>query len=297
MKIAFLLTLYTLPEQANIFINQLLEYKESYVFIHIDKKFELMRKNLIKNERVVIIDELEYINWGDFSQIQSVLNLMEYAVKFGEFDYFSINSGHDLLVRPIDELIEFLQKDNSIAYLDCNKLPADGWQYNGGLGRVELKWPKIFRKKISKNSPLRYLRKLYVSLYEFGIIKGKKLSDNMNFYGGSDWFTVNGEAVNYILTYIKNNPEYKKIFEEALIGSEIFFNTIICNKYSSDRVVTTDNLRYIDWSRDDGQAVGSPRTLVSDDYKSIKKSNKFFARKFDIRKDYKIINKFVDDNI
>lgn len=297
MKIAFLLTLYTLPEQANIFINQLLQYKHSYVFIHIDKKFESIRKELIKDERVIIIDKLESINWGDFSQIQSVLNLMEYAVKFAEFDCFSINSGHDLLVRPIDELIKFLQKDNCIAYLDCNKLPADGWQYNGGLGRVELKWPKMFRKKINKNSPLRYLRKIYVSLYEWRIIKGKKLSDKIDFYGGSDWFTVKGEVVKYILTYIKNNPEYIKIFEEALIGSELFFNTIICNKYSSDKIVTSDNLRYIDWSREEGQAIGSPRTLVSDDYSNIKKSNKFFARKFDIRKDNKIINKFANDNV
>lgn len=282
MKIAFLLTLYTQPKQANLFIEQLLKYENSFIFVHVDKKFKHIENEIIQHERVVIIPNSESIEWGDFSQIQSILNLMEFATDYGKFEYFSINSGHDLIVRPINELVEFLSKDNIRAYLDCNSLPAKGWQYKGGLGRIELMWPKIFRQKLTRNSPLRYLRKLYVSLYEIGIIKGKKMPEGITFYGGSDWFTVRGNVVEYMLGYLEANPEFVRLFEEALIGSEIFFNTLICNMPSDSKVITDNNIRYIDWTRVSGQSIGSPKTLINSDFDKIIASGKFFARKFDI---------------
>ena len=45
-KIAFLLSVYGNPVQANYFIKQALCYDGSYVFIHIDKKDESLRPEI-----------------------------------------------------------------------------------------------------------------------------------------------------------------------------------------------------------------------------------------------------------
>ena len=54
MKIAFLLTLYANAKQSNIFIKQLLQYEDAYVFIHIDAKNKRLEKELYRHERIII---------------------------------------------------------------------------------------------------------------------------------------------------------------------------------------------------------------------------------------------------
>ena len=96
MKIAFLLTLYANAKQSNIFIKQLLQYEDAYVFIHIDAKNKRLEKELYRHERVIIIPQNYYIEWGDFSQIEANLALINFANKYSEFKYYSVHSGNDL---------------------------------------------------------------------------------------------------------------------------------------------------------------------------------------------------------
>ena len=155
MKIAFLLTLYANAKQSNIFIKQLLQYEDAYVFIHIDAKNKRLEKELYRHERVIIIPQNYYIEWGDFSQIEANLALINFANKYSEFKYYSVHSGNDLLVQPLEKLSSFLEKDKAYAYLDCDRLPNEKFQYGGGLGRIAMKWPKCFRKKYRQHSVMR----------------------------------------------------------------------------------------------------------------------------------------------
>lgn len=297
LKIAFLLTIYTQPKQVNMFIKQILQYEKAYVFIHIDEKYLNIKEDIIKHERVVIIPNSIKVEWGDFSHSYSIIELMKYAKEYGEFDYFSVNSGHDLLIKPVNELIKFLEQDNAVAYLDCNKMPCKGWELGGGMGRIQLNWPSVFRQKLTNYSPWRYIRKIYGLAYEIGIIKGKSLPQNIDFYGGSDWFTVRNDALEYMLNYIYENHKFIELFDHSLIGSEIFFNTLICNMDTKDKIVTNNNLRYIDWSREPGQSKGSPKTMNILDLDNIIASDSFVARKFDINKDVEVINKIISKTI
>jgi len=295
-KIAFLLTLYGNPGQANMFINQLLKYKDSYVFIHIDKKSLHIKDEIIKHPRVIISPSSYRVEWGDYSQIQSINSLLEFANNYDKFDYFSLHSGSDLAVKPIKEFAEFLIKDNKYAYLQCNKLPDKDWQYGGGLGRLALYWPKFFRKKYSQHSPMRYLRSLYGKAYGAHLIKGHRLPDNIDFYGRSDWFTLRRDCVEFILNYVERHPEYNNLFENSLIGSEIYFTTL-ANMFSDRaQICNNNNLRYIDFVNVDKRTPGSPKVLTMDDYKEIKCSTNFFARKFDVNKDLAVMKKFLAES-
>ena len=125
-----------------------------------------------------------------------------------------------------EKLSSFLEKDKAYAYLDCDRLPNEKFQYGGGLGRIAMKWPKCFRKKYRQHSVMRYLRAIYGRLYGIKILKGKKLPENMTFYGQSDWFTLSEKCVKNIILYLKLNPNYYDIYRNSLIGSELFFNSM-----------------------------------------------------------------------
>lgn len=293
MKIAFLLTLYNNPEQANIFIEQLLAYEGSVVFIHIDKKSMQIKDRLIQDERVIILPKSYLVEWGDFSQIESVLALMEFAAAFDQFDYYSVHSGSDLAIKPICELADYLKKDHKYAYTACKRLPDPTYQYGGGLGRIALDWPKCFRKKRSGHSPVRYLRSLYGRLYGIGIIRGKKLPDDIVFYGQSDWYTLRSDCVENLLIYVREHPEYLDLFRNSLIGGELFFVTFA----HMNKTAVTDsdnNLRYIDFYDVDPATPGSPKSLKMEDYDKIMSSKYFFARKFDLNSDPDVIARIVN---
>ena len=119
MSIAFLLTAYEDASNVNRFISQVLVYQNSHVFVHIDKKSRICKKDIVVNEKVHIMEKSYAVEWGDFSQIESVVALMEYASTFGTFDYFSLHSESDMLVRPMGELVEFLSDDHAYAYTWC----------------------------------------------------------------------------------------------------------------------------------------------------------------------------------
>lgn len=294
IRIAFLLTLYGNIEQANMFIKQLLEYEGSYIFIHVDKKAENIKKDILKDERVQIMPKSLLVEWGDFSQTESTYELMKYANKSGKFDYYSVHSGSDLAIKSVRAFADFLENDNKYAYTICDRLPEKTWQYGGGLGRIALKWPKCFRRKYSCHHPMRYLRSLYGKAYGAHIIKGKKLPQNITFYGRSDWYTLRNDCVDYLINYVENHPDYVDLFRDSLIGSEIFFTTVVhMNNKQKGNIVSDNDLRYIDFNNVDKSTPGSPKLLRSEDYDSIMRSDKFFARKFDIRVDREVVDNII----
>ena len=293
-KIAFLLTLYNNPEQANMFIKQLLEYQGSYIFIHIDQKSLDIKDKIIKHDRVKIMPKSYIVEWGDYTQFISVLELMKYVNAEGNFDYYSLHSGSDLLIKPIHEFVDFLKKDHKYAYTICRKLPDPTWQYGGGLGRIALRWPKFFRKKYSCHHPMRYIRSLYGKAYGAGILRGHKLPDDIEFWGRSDWYTLRGDCVKDIIKYTNKHPEYMELFKDSLIGSEIFFTTLV-HMNKSEEIVSDNDLRYIDFKNVDKSTPGSPKLLTTEDYDKIMKSDRFFARKFDIRVDRAVVDRIIGE--
>ena len=289
MKFAVLLALHNQPEQANCFIKQMLINENIEVFIHIDGRSLNIENQLIHSEHVHILPVHFNVSWGDFTQVQYVIELLKYARSFADFDYYSLHTGNDILVRPVSELFSFLETDNKYAYLDCHPLPWKDWQYGGGLGRLALTWPKEFRKRLKPHSVSRYLRSLYGKAYGAGILKGKKLP-NIQFYGRSAFFTIRKDCAANIIEYLEKHPEFLNMFETALCGDEIFIDTLANLTAGEEQVNNSNNLRYIDFGSVDKKNVGAPKTLTKTDIPKIEKSNAFFARKVDLNIDKEIID-------
>jgi glycosyltransferase involved in cell wall biosynthesis len=285
VKIAMMLAVHNHPEQANVFISQCLTDPDCQVFIHIDQKGLSIKDALLKDPRVHILPRSYSVEWGEFSQVQYVLYMMDYIREMGHFDYYSIHSGSDLLVRPMAELKAYLEKTDMYAYLDCHRLPWSMWQYGGGLGRLRLIWPKWMRKRLRPHSLQRYLRAVYGRMYALPFLRLRKLPEGMEFYGKSAWYTLREDCVRDILDYVKEHPDFYEFFRTALCGDEIFFDTLAMHlageKGLRDRVLQNNNLLYDDLFDGDRRNVGAPKTITIKDMDAIRASGAFFARKAD----------------
>ena len=301
LRIAIMLALHNNPEQANVFIGQCLQYKGAEVFIHVDCKALHIIEKLRKDSRVHIIDKHYDVQWGDITQVKYVLALMNFISDYemnclsGEtFDYISIHSGSDMFVRRIVEFISFLEQDHKFAYLDCHKLPWKDWQYGGGLGRIALYWPAIFRRRLKRPSFTHFCRALYGRLYGWGIIKGRRIPEDIQFWGKSAWYTISGECMSRCLNYLNQNPSFLTFFENTLCPDEIFFDTLICLVGEEENIQKHDNLMYDDMIVHDRKNVGSPKTMTMEDIETIEQSGAFFARKFDTNVDSRVVSYFLE---
>lgn len=292
MRIAFLIMAHNNVSLLNTFIRQLLVYEGSFVYIHIDEKGIDIIPKIIDDERVCIIPEHFNGSWGDYTQVQMVNALISYAHSAGEFDYYSLHSGVDLCVRPIQELVLFLEETNCYGYYECDKLP-NHWQYGGGLGRVALTWPQFLRKATKGYHPIRIMRALYGRLYGLGIIKGRKIPDKYQLYGGAAWFTVRNDCVTDYLKFI-TDEEYNKLFYNGLCGDEIYYVSVFQMCKANRRVMDHNLLRFVDW-KERGQKLGagSPNVIDMSFVNEIEAAGHFFARKFSQAYDNDVIDYFV----
>lgn len=164
----------------------------------------------------------------------------------------------------------------------------------GGVGRLALKWPKCFRARLEKYSPMRYLRSIYGKLYGAGIIPGKKLPKQYLYYGGADWFTVREDCVEDLLCFIKREEKFESLFFYSLSGAEIYYVSIFNMTSKGVDIENMNMLRYVDWApRGQILPIGSPNTCTMDFLHDIEYSGAFFARKFNMSVDSEIINYFL----
>lgn len=130
------------------------------------------------------------------------------------------------------------------------------------MGRVALTWPKFFRKGTKGFHPIRIIRALYGRLYGWGIIKGQKIPDKYQLYGGAAWFTIRNDCVTDYLKFIADQ-EYNKLFYHGLCGDEIYYVSIFQMCKSNRKVMDHNLLRFIDW-KERGQKLGAGSPNVID---------------------------------
>lgn len=62
-------------------------------------------------------------------------------------------------------------------------------------------------------------------------LKRNKIDHLPRLYKGSLWFTLSHSAIDYILKYLNQNPDYLTPFKTSLCGDEVFFHTIMFNSH------------------------------------------------------------------
>lgn len=299
MKIAYIILAHKSPEQILRLISRLNSDSTSF-FIHIDKNTDdktyhqvFTQLNTFPNVYFV----KRYISaWGAFGLVRAILEGIKTIVETGiDFDYVIHLSGQDYLIKSNRQIKNFLQGHAGKEFLEYFPLPYSGWRgLTEGIRRIEYWHVKIFGRYFCIPEKRKYKHRMFSYLYStvISVIPKRKFPKEFTLYGGSAFWCLTGECAKWINSFVKHNPKFLKRFNHTLIPDELFFQTLILNSIFKDNVIN-DNLRYIDWYNPNPYV---PATFEKQDFERLSRSEKLFARKFDIARDASILD-LIDEKI
>lgn len=203
------------------------------------------------------------------------------------YKYVSLISGSDFIIKPIVDIINFFEKSDE-EFIDQVPLPCEGFWSWGGEDRYSVWYPQLLIQR-----PTNKLMKLFRVLYrEFvmrtKVFKRKDVPVN-KFYGGSSWFTLSGDCINWIRSYLDENKQYIDFFRHGVCVDEVFFSTLVGLSPFSAKVANR-NLTYMVWNR--SNKTGGPGIITEKDLAEMKESDYIFTRKV---MDIEVVNKIVEE--
>jgi hypothetical protein len=247
------------------------------IYIHIDKKSSISKEEIRKlkeRKNVAYISQQYTINWGGINHLKAILDLSVNAIKNKENQYFHLITGHDYPIKPISEITAFAHTNREFSYMEYHPLPYSPWP-EGGLDRLSRYnlYDLIDGRRGLGERFIKGFSKVQKAL-------GFKRSFEKDFpslYGGSTYWSLNREALEYVFQYMLEHPQYLKRFKYSFCSEEIFFQTILLNSPLKGKIIN-DNMRFIIWEERNGNF---PANLDDSDFNNIKDSNALFARKFE----------------
>lgn len=283
-KIAILIVCHKNLDQLKLFLSQFNENLYD-IFIHFDKKipnlFDELRKSFCR-KNVFLIPDSERIDvrWGEYSIALAELKLIKYAKQKKDYAFYWLCSGQDLLLKPSKEIYNFLIKNKENNFLS---FIAEDPSF---VKRMELYYPSWACKNTKFSKILRYFYKFLTGgrNHTFKIFRRKI---TIKFYFGPQWFCLNHEVINYILNYIELNKDVLNQFKFTLDPDESIIQAIVRTHYQENDFKPI--FLYTNWQKN----TSNPKVLLAEDFNEIVSSNKFIARKFDIKIDRQIINKIL----
>jgi hypothetical protein len=270
-RLAFFILCHKAPQQVVRLIERLRDAGAVFV-IHVDRRAAPEVYNTLNaiSERlpnqIFLCKQRHRCYWGRFGIVAAMLSCIREAVVRGlAFDRAFLLSGQDYPIKPPDHIRCFLDQHRGLEFIETFAADeANRWTEAEGahnaLNRV-LYWTFSFR---SRHIQIKWRRRFPLGFRP---------------HGGSMWWCLTRECVDYIDRFVQQNPAYLRYFKTVFIPDESFFQSIVSNSPFKDRIVS-DDLRYADW---DNPNPSYPRTLETTDFDRLVASSKLFARKFDDR--------------
>ncbi|WP_151734953.1 beta-1,6-N-acetylglucosaminyltransferase [Paenibacillus tengchongensis] len=280
-KMAYVILCHKNPQQINLLLEALTAEHVEF-FLHVDRKSSIEPQILHRKDIHFVKDPVD-VQWGHYGQIECILRSFELIREHGVYDYIHMISGQDLPLVANGEIVDFFKENRGKEFVKHLKLPIEAEMW-GCLYRVSVFYPRFL---ISRAKAVSEIRNRYINLVMSVPVLKRSLKDlPMDLYKGSNWMSITGECMQYILEFTKANPGYVKLFKNSFCGDEIFFHTIILNSKFKANVVN-EIKRYTDW--DTGPEF--PRTLRAEDYSRIRQQGTecFWGRKFDLDVDRVIV--------
>jgi hypothetical protein len=252
----------------------------SIIYLQVDLKTDIsLFEEYHHYSNVIFIKHRIKIAWGGYSQVQGMVNSFKEIIPSLQDDqYVSVISGQDYPIMRNEEMNNFLSNHQGKAFMEYYLIHEE---WKAGVKRLErydfsdFNFPGMATLEIKMNA---WLPK-------------RKPPKELIYVGKSSWFTITVEHIKYIVDFLEKNHAIKKYFKLTWGSDELVFQTILYNSKYKEQMVN-NNLRYIDWS----QGKARPKVLDISDAENLRKSGKFFARKFDEKVDSKILD-WIDANL
>lgn len=244
-----------------------LRYPGHRFFIHIDARAAFFAEALAHfagADDVTLVQPRVRCRWGHFSLVDATLRCLRAALASATpFDHVNLISGQDYPLKRPEAMQRHLAAHPSRQFINHFPLQEDNqWTRQGGpfqaLQRIE-GLHLAFRS-----------RWLHLPLK-------RKVPNGWTPYGGSQWWTLTGGCVQWLMRRLEQQPGIVRFFRRTFIPDELFFQTLVMNSPFAGQAVN-DNLRYVDFTRANPTP---PAVLLEPDFGELLCVDKLFARKMD----------------
>lgn len=250
------------------------------IYLHLDAKLGTVDvgqfKNQLKHAELCVLANRVDVRWGDFSQIECELRLLEASIP-GHYDYYHLMSGADLPLQSQDVIHTYFDRYQGTEFVHFDAKSVDPETYE----RVS---KYAFFSSREKNKFEKVMYRLTM-LVQFWIDRGRLYG--IQYQKGANWFSITDDCARYI---VSRRKRVERVFHRTRCGDEFFIQTIIVNSGFEKKLYRPNfndsykTIRYcIDWKR------GNPYVFRKEDYTMLKASGMLFARKFDEDTDSEII--------
>lgn len=291
----YIITAHDHPAHLLRLINVLNDDRSEFL-VHIDLKYELKDfTDLIKLDNVRFIENRVDCIWGDFSQVEATINLMNEAVTgdINSNDRIIFLSGIDYPIKKIEYLDDFFINNIDVDFIDYNfderQVPINSDLYSVRILKYKLNFSSkrgdfFLTKGFLKESlfgKIYLLKMLFKKKITYSFFKGSfggRKSIFNNHYYGSNWFCLTNKTALKIINYIDNNKrKLYSYYKYTLCADEQFFHTILKEIQKTDSTIKIKpNLHFVDWNR---KNVSLPVTFTIKDLELLlsQPQYKFFA--------------------
>jgi len=282
MKISYLIFVHKNFAQIQRLISNLNDEGVNF-FIHIsetgDAVYQECTEGFADFPNVHFIKNRFKIWWGTFSLVDAILSSVREIVYSGvDYERLVLLSGQDYPIKSNEFIRSFFIRNSDKNYIEYFSLSAPNkWTNASGY---------FNDKQRIENYYFTYRSKVIC------IPVKRKLPYSFTPYGGSLWWNLNKECIEYMIGFIENAHKFIDFMKHTYIPDEVFFQTLLLNSPMRSTIVNTD-LRYINWEKANPTP---PAVLMSEDFDTLSASTALFARKFDMDHDPKIFD-LVDQNL
>lgn len=283
-KHAFLIAAHNQPELLKKLL-KVIDHNRVDIFLHLDKKSDLKEEDyedIVKESKIFFLKRQPVI-WGDYSQIDLTLNLINKATEEGKYDYYHFLSGADFPLKRIEEILLFYDRHQGQEFISCkpcNRLDRIQYYYCQKIQNPEL------RKRVNKYS-LAIQRRIRINR-----LKNNELEIGI----GSAWFDITDSLARYILS---KRRFIKKMFAWGNCADEIFLQTIVLNSPFKEKIYVHNSINKIDSNLEKIYVnvlrhiiFEGPHPIIKtvENKEDLIKTDCLFARKFDYKNNPEIVD-------
>lgn len=296
-KHAYLIMAHNNFEQLKLLI-EALDNKRVDIYIHIDVRANFTNFDSLKSHKKnsnIYVFSTRAIYWGDYSQSQCEIDLLEMAHSHGPYAFYHLISNADFPTASQNKILDFFDANSTCEFVSF-RFPMNAWPFSKKPYTTEHKYYHILTKYLRSPYKIRDYLVYYLEyfcvflqfLFRVDRIKGEFISAK-----GSQWWSFTEEFTEYVLS---QKEWINKHFKMARSGDEAWPAILAYNNpYFRERLYDKQydcsnraNQRYIDWER------GFPYTFKIEDYDEIISSGLPFVRKVDMRNDGGLVLKLYE---
>ncbi|MBK9578352.1 MAG: hypothetical protein IPK50_10730 [Fibrobacterota bacterium] len=254
---AFLIAAHTDAPMARR-LQRALRHDRVDIFLHVDRKADpepFFEPGTIPVHRRIAV------RWGGWDLVEATLELLSHSFLHGGYSHFTHLSGQDYLLQPIDRILDELESHQGqwvdLAWTDLDRRSRWSIYHVTAKNLLHRTIQRAYRKFCLRPPRLRPLPS--------GLVYGC----------GSALWTLDRQAVEWTLGFLRRRPDVPRFFRNTIHTSEMFVHTLMRSSPFSDQLGRHGH--FIDWSRGGPH----PEVLVGSDFDRLVRSDMLFARKFE----------------